>query len=233
MSSPIAFAQALAGASVDPSDLRTGEVVAVTSRGIDVQVGTGLVAGAAHLTSYNPAVGDTVAMISFADSWTVLGRLLGPGTAVDYTAPGTAVGVQLLDACVLSGANTVMASSTGSVVAVPRYGVTYYHPVGHWVELRWLYNWFSTVTNDVMIMQLLEAGGTALQTIETQPGGGVGSTSEYGLLVPPSLGGAKRSWTMTVQRFAGTGTSRIEDAPARRGKLVAYDLGDQANIKVV
>jgi hypothetical protein len=228
----MSLAQALAGGD-RPSDIRTGVVTVVTSRGINVQVGSGLVEDAAHLTSYAPAVGDTVTLILYNDSWVVLGRLLGPGTATDYTAPGTGTAGTLLDGCVLSGGGAVMASSTGSVVTVPRYGVTYYHPPGHWVELRWLYNWFSTSTNDVLIVQLLEAGGTALQTIETQGGGGVGSTSEYGLMTPPTLGGAKRSWTMTVQRFAGAGTSRIEDPAVRRGKLLAFDAGDQAIIRTV
>jgi hypothetical protein len=228
----MSLAQALAGER--PSDFRTGAVTAVTSRGVSVQVGTGLVENAAHLTSYNPAVGDTVAMTLFNDSWVVLGRLLGPGTPTDYTAPGTGIGAQLLDGCVLSGGGAVMASSTGSVVAVPRYGVTFYHPIGHWVELRWLYNWFSTATNDVLIVQLVEAySGTTLQIVETQGGGGVGSAAEYGLLTPPTLGGAKRSWSMTVQRFAGAGTSRIEDPAARRGKLLAYDAGDQVMIRTV
>src|ERR1041384_3661417 len=78
-----------------------GTVVAVTSRGIDVSVGTGLVPNIAHLQGYNPAVGDPVGMLRFEDSWVVLGRPVGPGTATDNVTPGSGLGTTLLGGVVL------------------------------------------------------------------------------------------------------------------------------------
>jgi hypothetical protein len=149
-------------------------------------------------------------------------------------APGTGIGAgQALDGCVLSGTNTIIATSTGSSVTVPRYGVTYYHPPNHWVKLEWTYSWFATVASDTLQLRLVEAGGTIIQLEHAQAAGGVGTYTTNTVLALPSLGGAKRSWTMQLQRLSGTGTSRIEDQPNRRGSLVAYDLGDQAFIRTV
>lgn len=235
MTGPLGLTQEAAARTDAPSDITTGIVSAVTSRGIDVQRGGGLVSGAAHLSSYNPAVGDTVTMISYSNSWIVLGRSVGPGTAVDNSTPGTGIGAILLDGMVLSGANVDLAISTGALVTVPRYGVSFYHPPGHWVMLLWTYNWYSSVANDVMTFKLVEAGGTAVATIEnTQAGvGAIGNGSTLAVMTPPTLGGVSRSYTMTLQRFSGTGTTRAYDPSVRRGSLLAYDLGDQSIIRTV
>ena len=217
----------------EPTDGRVGLVTAVTTRGLTVDVAGGVIDGVAHLSSYNPGVGDPVLLSRYRDSWTALGRPVGPGTPTDNSSPGTGIGSTLLDGMALSGSGATMASSTGALVPVPRYGVTYFHPAGHWVELRWNYSWFSTVANDVLIMRLVELGGTAVQIEETQPGGGVGNYASRAILVPPSLGGARRTWSMTLQRFSGSGTSRVDDAAARRGSLLAVDAGDQAIIRTV
>lgn len=217
----------------EPTDGRVGIVTAVTNRGLTVDVAGGVFPDVAHLSSYNPGVGDPVMLSRYRDSWIALGRPVGPGTPTDNASPGTGIGSTLLDGVALSGSGVTVASSTGALVPVPRYAVTYFHPAGHWVELRWCYSWFSTVTNDVLIVRLVELGGTAVQIEETQPGGGVGNFASRSILVPPSLGGARRSWTMTLQRFSGSGTSRIDDAAARRGSLLAVDAGDQAIIRTV
>lgn len=219
--------------TADPSDIRTGVVTAVTSRGIDVQVGTGLVTGAAHLQSYNPAVGDTVTMISYSNSWVVLGRSVGPGTATDLATPGTGIGSTILDGMVLSGANVDLATSTGAQVTVPRYGLSFYHPPNHWVLLLLTYNWYSSVGNDVMTTRVKEAGGTSIGVDNTQVVGGIGNTTTLGVMAAPSLGGAARTWSLSVQRVSGSGTVRIYDPGGRFGSWIAYDLGDQAIIRTV
>lgn len=236
MSSPLQLTSKTAERTGTPSDIRTGTVAAVTSRGIDVTVGSGRVEGAAHLTSYNPAVGDTVTMIYYANSWVVLGRAVGPGTGTDNVTPGTGIGMTLLDGCVLSLTNTDMATSTGAEVTVPRYGVTFYHPTGHWVMIMMTYSWYSSVASDVLTVRLKESisGNTVASIDHIQAGvGNIGQFSTFALMMPPTLGGAKRSYFLTVQRFSGTGTVRIFDPNTRRGSMLAYDAGDQAIIRTV
>lgn len=231
----MSLAQAVAGFAGDPSDIRQGTVSRVTSRGIDVTVADGLVENAAHLTSYNPAVGDPVTMIRYADSWAVLGRLVGPGTATDYATPGTGLGMTLLDGCVLSGTNTDMATSVGAEVAVPRYGVSYNHPTNHWVMILMTYSWYSNVANDVLTVRVKEAlAGTQASMDHIQPGvGNIGQFSTFALLVPPTLGGVKRTFALSVQRFSGTGTVRVFDPNTRRGSMFVYDVGDAGTIRTV
>jgi hypothetical protein len=233
VSSPLGLTQATAAATSNPSDIRRGEVIAVTSRGVDVAIGAGMVEGAAHLTSYNPAVGDTVAMISYANSWVVVGRAVGPGTAADYSVPGTGLGSTILDGCVLTASNTDLATSTGSQVAVPRLGLTYYHPPSHWVLLMLNYSWYSSVANDVMTTRVVEAGGTAYSFDNTQQVAGVGNFSTVAVLADQSLGGLKRSWLLTIQRVSGSGTVRMYDPGTRKGSWVAYDLGAASIIRTV
>lgn len=233
MTLPLGLTLGTAERTGTPSDIRTGTVIAVTSRGIDVAVAGGVVEGAGHLTSYNPAVGDPVTMISYANSWIVLGRILGPGTPTDGASPGLGLGSTILDGVALSGTNTDIAVSTGSVVTVPRYAVSFFHPANHWVVLRLGYSWYSSVAGDVMQVKLNEPGGTSMLVETTQVTGGIGNYSTFDIPLPPTLGDAARSWTMTLQRVVGTGTTRVFDPPNRRGSLIAYDLGDQSMIRTV
>lgn len=228
----MSLAEALAG--VRPTDIRTGEITAVTARGVDVQVGVGLVPDAAHLTSYNPAVGDTVAMLLYNDAWIILGRLLGPGTPTDYSAPGTGLGMTLLDGMVLTQSGSILATSTGSPVTVPRYGVTVFHPANHWLKIEASYTFFSTVNADVVQVRLVETiSGTTLAQIEHEQ---LPNSSWYvtvSFVAPPTLGGAKRTYGLQVNRLVGTGNCRLEDHANRRGSMFAWDLGDTAMIRTV
>ena len=233
MTKPLLLTQKLAEATGAPSDIRVGTVAAVTSRGIDVALADGLIRDAGHLTSYNPAVGDPVTMISYANSWVVLGRVLGPGTPTDNASPGLGLGLTILDGCVLSGTGNDMALSTGSLVAVPRYGVSFFHPPTHWVMLLFSFSWYSTVAGDVVQVRLVEAGGTAYSVDNQQVVGGIGNFATMAFMVDPTLGAAARSWSATVQRIGGSGTSRVYDPTARRGSLVAYDLGASSIIRTV
>jgi hypothetical protein len=234
MTLPLGLTQQAASRTDTPTDVRTGTITAVTSRGVDVRYADGLIENAAHLTSYSPATGDTVVMVSFANSWTVLGRLVGPGTNTNYSGPGTGVTGAILDGMVLSGSGAVMVTSTGALVTVPRYGVTYYHPVNHWVKLEWSYSWFSTSANDALQVRLTETlGAFTAQVEETQGGGAVGNFSTKSIFIPPTLGGTVRAFGMQLQRVSGAGTSRIEDVAARRGGILVYDLGDASIIRTV
>lgn len=226
----------IAARTADPSDMRTGTVVAVTSRGIDVDVAGGLVPGAAHLSSYNPAVGDPVVMIRFQNSWVVLDRPVGPGTATDLATPGSGVGATILGGTVLSGTNTTMASSTGALVPVPRYRCTYYHPPGHNVMIWCGFTWYCSVAADTMEVSLWDAAST-LQVgsmVFNQSSNVFFSRFESaGQLVPASFGGRKVDAYMQAQRINGTGTSRVDDAPLRRGYMIAVDMGPTSVIATV
>ena len=234
MSSPLGLTQATAGRTDAPSDIRTGKVVAVTTRGVDVQVADGLIKSAGHLTSYNPAVGDTVTMIAFADTWAVLGRLLGPGTANDGGSPGTAIGAQVLDGAMLTQSGSTLASSTGSVAVVPRYGLSVFHPAGHWLEIKATYSWASTVSGDVLQIQLYEGvSGTQIAAHEHVQVGSASVFTTVSFVVPPNYGGTQRTFGLRVQRISGSGVCRVDDNSTRRGSLLAYDLGDQSIIRTV
>ena len=232
-----ALATQTAAAVGAPSDLRSGTVVAVTSRGIDVNVAGGLVQGAAHLSSYNPAVGDPVALMRFQDSWLVLDRPVGPGTATTLLTPGSGVGATMLGGVTLSGTNTTMASSTGSFVTVPRYRCTYHHPAGHKVLILGGYTWYCTVANDVIEVTLTDSvsGTQGASLTHLQAGNNFFSTFEtFGaLLRPEAFGGRKVDLYMQLRRISGTGTSRIDDSSIRPGYLVAVDLGDSSVIATV
>lgn len=225
---PRGLTQQTANRTADPSDLRSGTVVAVTPRGVDVQVADGLVAGAAHLGSYAPAVGDPVSLVRFADSWLVLGRPIGPGTATDLLSPSPMMGLSILGGMGLGGGGTTLASSTGAVVAVPKYAAIYYHPPGHWVGLWATYTWYCNTLNDTLQMALKDSvTGQQWSAEHIQAGNVLFSNFATELFaVPPTLSGRRASYTMTVQRISGTGTVRIDDGGTRRGSLLAVDLGD-------
>lgn len=231
---PRGLTQQAAQAAAGLSDLRTGVVQAVTSRGIDVRVGVdGLIPDAAHLNSYAPAVGDPVSMIAFQGSWLVLGRPVGPGTARDNVTPGSAAGTTLIGATVLTGTSTTLASSTGSAVVVPRMTMAYYHPPGHYVLIMAGFSWFNNIANDWLTatfsnanngvtladIQLIQAASAAAGHWETLP-----------FIVGPSQGGKPVSLKMTIQRLSGTGTVRVDDSGPRVNYLIALDLGDQSVI---
>lgn len=233
---PRRLTQGTAERTEAPSDGRTGTVTAVTSRGIDVNVAGGSVEGIAHLSSYNPAVGDTVYLTRYQDSWIVQGRPVGPGTATDNASPGTGIGSTLLDGMALTKSGAVLATSatTGLAVPVPRYGVTFYHPLNHWVRIDVTYTYFSTVNGDVVQVQLVElATGIVTDQVEYPQNSGASWYVTNTFLVPPSFGGFRRSYGLRVVRAGGSGSCRLEDHATRRGLMLAYDAGDGAIIRTV
>jgi hypothetical protein len=216
-----------------PTDMRMGTVAAVSARGVDVSVASGLIQSAAHLPGYNPAVGDPVAMARFQDTWLVLGRPIGPGTAVDNATPGTALATPLLDGMVLTQSGSILATSatTGSFVDVPRYGVSFYHPDNHWVRIDTTYTYFSTVNSDVIQVRVKELkSNTTIGTVEHLQLQGSSWYVTTSWVCPPSLGGATRSYGLQVCRQFGTGNCRLEDHATRRGSMIAYDLGEDADV---
>lgn len=224
----------LASRTQSPSDLRSGTVVGVSARGIDVSVGGTVVPGAAHLPGYNPAVGDPVAMLKYDDVWLVLGRPVGPGTPTDNTGAGGAVGPSVLDAMALSGGGSTLATSSGSTVIVPRYGVGFFHPTNHWVLLLVGVSWYSSVANDMVKLQVLNAvTGAVVGETELIMAGTVffGRFEVWAAMVPPAQGGQGASYYMTILREGGTGASRVDDVAARRGFMVALDMGDTSVVR--
>lgn len=220
----------------DPTDIRMGTVLAVTSRGVSVDVAGGLVADASHLNSYNPAVGDYVVLVRFRDAWVVQGRVVGPGTPTDLATAGSGVGTTLLTGCALTGSGATLASSTGSLVTVPRYRCTYYHPPGHQVLILGGASWYSSVLNDTMWIMLYDAvTGVQMNLIDLTQAGTIafGHFETFGAMMPPSMGGRKVDLYMAIQRAGGTGTSRVDDAAGRRGYMVALDMGDSSVVATV
>lgn len=237
MTTPIrGLTQGTANRTAAPSDLRTGVVTAVAAGGLTVEAAGGTIEGAAHVASYNPAVGDPVAMIQFEDTWLVLGRPIGPGTATDYATAGPVVGASVLKGCVLNGTGGTIATSTGAVVVVPRYSVTYHHPADHWVMLTLAINWYCNTTNDWMRISVKNgATGVAVGAFELVQSGNnfFGNRATQSFMVPPDQGGAGRSYYVDIQRVNGTGTVRIDDPIDRLGFLMAYDLGGLSLISKV
>lgn len=236
MAGPRGLTQATADALDGLTEIRSGTVTAVTSRGIDIQVAEGLIRSAAHLDSYNPGVGDPVVCAVYRDSWTVLGRPVGPGTATDYATPGTGVGSTILAGCVLTGSGATLASSTGSQVVVPRYRCTFYHPPNHQVLVLCGVSWYSSVLNDTLWITLWNAVTAAqVNLIDLTQAGTIafGHFETFGAILAPPAGGGKVDIYMQVQRAGGTGASRVDDATGRRGWMVALDLGDSSVMKTV
>lgn len=218
-----------------PTEMRMGTVSAVTARGVTVGVAEGFVP-ASCLDSYAPAVGDAVLMSRFQDTWTVLGRPVGTGTATDFATPGIAAGTTMLGGTALTASGVIMASSTGSLVPVPRYRCTYFHPPGHFVLVMIGLSWYCSVAGDTMEVSLWDAA------VAVQAGSMVFQQSDNnffsrfeasGQMLPPSFGGRKVDLYLQVQRLNGTGTSRVDDAAIRRGYMVALDMGDQSVIATV
>lgn len=224
----------VSGRTDEPTDLRVGTVTAVTSRGVTVNCAGGEVPDVAHLGSYQPGIGDTVVLQRWSNSWIVFGRPIGPGTPTDNATPGLSLGLPLIDGMVLTMAGGAMAASTGALVNVPRYGVTFYHPVNHWVLLLTAYTWFCSVSGDVIQVTWYDTiSGTVIGKAEhvQQPNASFFPTT--GMVAPASLGGARRSYAMKIQRISGTGTNQIEDHATRRGFMLALDMGDAGIIRTV
>jgi hypothetical protein len=219
----------LVGGIPDPagsSDIRTGVITAVTSRGVTVAVSAGTV-DAAHLGSYAPAVGDTVALAKTQDAWLVMGRLVGSGTVSDYTAPGSSAGPSVLDAMRTVGTGA-MVSSTGSASVVPKYTLTYYHPPNHQVLILAYFSWGGTVSGDWIIIDFTETttGSAVGEFTEPLTNASFGRASTVSCVARESLGGAKRSVSMTMNRLTGTGTMTVSQFDVRPGYMIALDMGD-------
>lgn len=225
-----------AARTASPTEMRMGTVASVTARGVTVALAEGIVP-AACLDSYAPAVGDPVLMSNFQDSWTCLGRPVGTGTALDLATPGSAAGTTLLGGTVLSGSGATMATSTGSLVVVPRYRCTYFHPPGHQVLILCGVSWYSTSLNDAMWITLWDAQtGGQVSIMDLIQSGTVsfGRFETFGaMLAPGSAGGRKVDLYMALQRSGGAGTSRVDDVFDRRGFMVALDMGDSSVIATV
>lgn len=240
MTSPYASTRSLSGQTAAaigaPSDIRMGIVSKVTSRGIDVSVSGGLVENAAHLSSYNPAVGDSVAMIRFQDSWLVLDRPVGPGTPTDLVVRGSGVGATFLGGTVSTPTNATIATSTGALVPVPRYRCTYHHPVGHYVMIKIGLTWYCSVAGDTMEISVWDAvtGGQVGSMVFQQSDNNFFSRFESGAqIVGPAFGGRKVDLFLQLQRLNGTGTSRVDDSGIRRAYMLALDVGDSSVIATV
>lgn len=214
----------------NPSDLRTGAVSAVTSRGIDVQVAGGVIT-AAHLDSYAPAVGDSVALMKTQDSWLAMGRIVGSGTPTDFSSAGTGVGPSVLAAMRTSGTGALV-SSTGSTVFVPKYSIQYFHPVGHSVLILAFFNWNSTNATDWIIADLVEAvsGSGVGELVEAQINATFGRANLMTGLVRDTFGGARRQINLNMARLSGSGTTTISQTDSRPGYMIALDLGDKSVI---
>ncbi len=231
---PSTLTQETSGKTADPTDMRMGTVTAVTSRGIDVSVAGGTVM-AAHLDSYAPAVGDPVALVKAQDSWLALGRAVGPGTATDLNSAGSGIGPSVMDAMISAGGGGTLASSTGSLVTVPKFSVDFFHPPGHQVLVLAGFNWYGTVTNDWIIAQLWETTTNTQvgQFVDIQSNNAFGRADWiYGCMIS-DFGGAKRNVVFKIQRLTGTGTIRADDSTTNRPFMIAYDMGDSSVFRIV
>jgi hypothetical protein len=207
-----------------PTDLRTGTVTAVTARGIEVDVAGGI-APASVLDTANVAVGDTVALLRTQDSWMVIGRPIGTGTPLDNLSPGSGAGFKILDAMITDG-TADLATSVGATVTVPKYSLTFYHPPGHQVLIICGFAWYINSNDGWGINQILDLAGNQVgEWVEPTVSAAFG---RYGVMWAPildSLGGAQRTYYMRMARLAGTGTYFLQQGFAKRGFMVALDMG--------
>lgn len=219
----------------DPTELRIGVVSSVSARGITVAVADGEV-GASHLDSYAPAVGDTTALVKAQDTWVALGRVVGSATPVDNQAPGGAAGPSILDGLVTSGPST-LASSTGGQVTVPKYSISFYHPVNHQVMIIAGFFWTATNAADYIVAQIYETStGTPLlvgEFVENIENVSFGRHRECHGLANFSFGGSARTYVLKMARVAGAGTVSITENVNARGYMYALDLGDSSVFRVV
>lgn len=222
--------QMAAGLEAKPS-YRTGQVIAVEALGVQVNVAGGVVY-AAYLDSYSPAVGDSVGLMAQGDSWVILGRIIGVGTpeAAGRTA---ATGPSILDGLYTIGNAVTLASSTGGGVTVPRYRVTYFHPINHSVQIVAKMSVIASGATDTMLITMQEdassAGAIAVgQDIFIFSVAAAGRTALVYGLVTPTFGGRIVSVRVDMARFSGAGTVSVEHQPTRPGFIYALDMGDTA-----
>jgi hypothetical protein len=227
---PLGLTRQTADKTESQSELRTGVVATVTSRGISVFISGGNI-DAAHLDSYSPAVGDTVALMKAQDSWLALGRVVGSGTPTNFASSGSAAGPTILAAMRTAG-TAALVSSTGSSVFVPKYSLTYFHPVGHEVLIMAAFSWNSTVSTDWILADLTEVvSGTGVgELTEAQINPAFGRVHTVYGLVRDTFGGAKRQINLTMARLTGTGTTTVSQFDVRPGYMIALDLGDKSVI---
>jgi hypothetical protein len=209
-----------------------GTVVAVTSRGVDVAVAAGVVESAAHLDSYAPALGDSVALGQILDSWIVLGRLVGPGMASDGSAAGPAIGPSFLGGGMVT--TSAAASTGGAVVQVPGYDISFWLAANHSALVLAGMPWYGSVAASTIQIMLSAVNITQISQMRRTTITANSATVETlsGVVVPDVVGRLIRV-VAQVQLIAGTGTANVQGFSVAPGYMVALDLGDTSFTPVV
>lgn len=110
-------------------DRRTGTVVSFIDGALNVQVAGGAVVSAGYLDSYQPTVGDVVAIVLQRSTWLVIGRL------EDSAGGGAPVGGLLGGKRWLTFAN-VLITNSGVQQLVPEYAITVPVRAGNLIAVR-------------------------------------------------------------------------------------------------
>lgn len=215
--------------ATQPADnaMRTGKVYAVDGLTVSCLVNGGVV-DAGYLSSYAPAVGDTVAISRQDSAWLILGSINGSGGGSGSSGGGSVAGA-LLAAKVTNG-NTTLASTAGAAVLVTKYSVTFAQASGHTVMVRARFSWGSTADNNWILVNLragtLVSSPTVGEFVLPATSLSFGRVDMVeGILPASTYGGGTRTVVMTVSRLFGSGTINVVEATARPGYIAAYDMG--------
>jgi len=208
-------------------DRRTGVVSAIDSGVLTVEVAGGATERVGYLASYEPAVGDVVALIQQRSTWLCIGRLVASDGGDGGALPGVLLGGVLFST---PGTTTL---TTGAEAAVTGYVFTVTLPADRLVEIRATYIVDNNTSDlDFPFMRLREnslAGPQIYGAYSLIGQGHVGVVQhvEYWMRTPATV--ETKTYVLTAQRTFGAATINI----SRYGIFGAIDHGRSTNVTVL
>lgn len=219
--SPQLLASRTAEAIGRAPDRRTGVVASIDGGVLTVSVGGGATERVGYLASYEPVVGDVVALVQQRSTWLCIGRMV----AFDDVpvVAGAAFGGVLF----ATGASTVINSGTEAIVT--GYTFTADLPAGHLVRIHALYTVVSSTSDsDFPFMRIREtdlAGAVVYGAYSPVNQNAAPTVQRIDLWMRPTAA-ATKTYVMTAQRLFGAATFTI----SRFGLFAAFDHGRSPNV---
>ena len=203
-------------------DRRTGVVSAVGTDGsLTVTVSGGASERVGYLASYEPVVGDVVALVQQRSTWLCIGRLTLDG------APGGVPGTALGGVLFVTGATTTF--NDGVEHLITGYQFTTFLPAGHLIQVRATFL-VDNNTNDLDLpfMRIREtniSGTVVYGAYSMLINGHIASVQSAETWFRPAAD-ATKTYVLTGQRVFGAATYNI----ARFGTFAAFDYGRSPNV---